>query len=834
MISLPVDEVLPALLAGLAQHGVCVLSAPPGSGKTTRVPGAIIDAGLQGEVWVLQPRRLAARSAARRVAAERGSGLGDEVGYQVRFDTRAGKSTRIRFVTEGILVRQLVRDPFLPGVGAVVLDEFHERSLEADLALAMLTEIRETVREDLQLVVMSATLDNASVSAFLAPCGVVEADGRLHDVRVEHLPGRGELDARVSTAVRQALEETVGDVLVFLPGVREIAACQAALSEMAGRRGLLVLPLHGQLAPDQQDAAILSGDQRKVVLATNVAETSVTIEGVTAVVDSGLARVLRHDPGRGLDRLELTTIRRASAEQRRGRAGRTAPGVCYRLWSLAEERGMPAFETPEIRRLDLAGLVLQVRAFAGRDPGEFGWFESPEPQGLAQANELLELLGAVADGQVTELGHAMLRHPLHPRLGRMFEEGRRRGFPWAAAELAALLSEREIQGRQRGAADLLDTRSLLHQVEAAGFGEALGRRLGVDVRAARAVVRVRDQLARGGRDRAEPSDEDLIKMLLSAYPDRVSKRDNEQTVDGVMASGRGCRLTMQDHENLGDLFLSLRVRESGNRQQSRSQVSVACALREEWLSEVFPAGIREEESVEFDTKSAAVVVRKRTVFGQVALSERTGGRPDPSQAAAMLSEAVAKDPWRYLGAQEELRGFLARLHWLREQALLTGSDDGGFPAIGDAEVVAAVAVAGIGSTRLSELVKVPILGVLQSALPPGIVRRVAMEAPERIELPSGRKARIDYSGGAEPFVAARLQEFFGLADTPRLAGGRVPLLLHLLAPNHRPVQITRDLASFWETVYPGVRSELRRRYPRHAWPENPQKAAPESRPKRRR
>lgn len=832
MIALPVDEILPALLAELERHGVCVLSAPPGSGKTTRVPAAMVDAGLAGEVWVLQPRRLAARSAARRVAAERGTELGSEVGYQVRFDKRVSGATRIRFVTEGILARRLVREPFLPGIAAVVLDEFHGRSLEADLALAMLLEIRQTVRDDLQVVVMSATLDNAAVAAFLAPCGTIEAAGRLHDVEVEHLADRGELDTRVTSAVRRALDETDGDVLVFLPGVREIAACQSALSDLAQRRGLCVLPLHGRLRPEQQDAAIVAGDRRKVVLATNVAETSVTIEGVTAVVDSGLARTLRHDPGRGLDRLELTTIGRASAEQRRGRAGRTAPGVCYRLWSLAEERGMRAFETPEIRRLDLAALALQVRAFAGRDPSEFVWFEAPEPQGLAEANDLLGLLGAVEGGVVTPLGHSMLRHPLHPRLGRMMEEGRRRGFPHAAAELAALLSEREIQGRHGEVADLLDIRGMLHQVEAARFDVGAARRMGVDAGAARAVARVRDQLARGAADRHQPTDEDLIKMLLAAYPDRVSGRENQQTIDGVMASGRGCRLTMRDHENLGELFLALRVRESGDRKQTRSQVSVACQLREDWLQEVFPDGVQAAEAVELDAKTGGVVVRKRRMFGRLVLSERTGGRPDPERAAALLAAVVEKDPWRYLGAQEELRGFLARLAWLRAQAMAVGDD--GIPVVGDTEVAAAVAAACVGRTRLSELAKAPILATLQGTLPPSIVRRVAVEAPERIGLPSGRLARIDYAGGPEPFVAARLQEFFGLADTPRLAGGRAPLLLHLLAPNHRPVQITRDLASFWANIYPTVRSELRRRYPRHAWPEDPVKAVAESRPKRRR
>ncbi|MCA8955616.1 MAG: ATP-dependent helicase HrpB [Planctomycetes bacterium] len=826
---MPIDRALPQLVAALREHRCGVVTAPPGSGKTTRVPPALVDSGLvDGEVWVLQPRRLAARASARRVAQERGGRVGGEVGYQVRHDKAVSAATRIRFVTEGILVRQLVRDPFLPGVGAVVLDEFHERSLESDLALAMLAEVRATVRDDLLLVVMSATLDADPVVEFLAPCPRIDAEGQAFAVDVEYLAERGNGPAGVRAAVSRALTDTPGDVLVFLPGVGEIHACADELHGAPSLRGVDVLPLHGSLTPEQQDQAIAVGPRRRVVLATNVAETSITIAGVTAVVDSGLARTLRHDPSRGLDRLELTHISRASAEQRRGRAGRTAPGVCYRLWSKAEDRGLAAFDLPEIRRLDLAGLALQVRAFARRDPAEFGWFEPPDEAALRAADDLLQLLGAVRDGAVTALGEAMLRYPLHPRLARMMEEGRRRGMERSAAELAALLAERDLQRGAQAAADPFAQCALLHELEQSGFRAGVARGLDVDTRAARAVAKARDQLARGATDRVEPDAAALVKTMLAGFPDRVSFRDSALSADGVMASGRGCRLTMTDHENLGPLFLVLRVRDASTQKQPRALVSLACALQEEWLEEVFPGSLRDEERVELDAVRGAVVVRHRRCFGNLVLEQRVGGRPDPEQAAELLEAELRRDLWRHLGDQPELRELLARLAFVRR-----ASPDSGIPDLGDAEVADAAAAACVGLTRLADVARAPIHDALLDALPGDARARLTRDAPVRVTLPSGRQAKVDYTSGPEPFVAARLQEFFGATTGPRLCSGRVPLLLHLLAPNHRPIQITSDLGSFWAQVYPRERGALRRRYPKHAWPDDPLTAAPESRPRRR-
>jgi len=480
---LPIDDVLPTVVLALRKSTSLLLMAPPGSGKTTRVPPALLPLLGEngGEVVVLEPRRLAARAAAARVAQEMGAEVGGLVGYQVRGDVRAGRATRIRFVTEGVLVRQIVRDPFLEGVGAVCLDEFHERHLEGDLALAMLAEARATVRPDLKVCVMSATLDPAPLRAFLPDSSVVEADGRLFPVQVVHLDraADGPLEVTVRNMVEKALDETTGDVLVFLPGTGEIARCEEALQNLGRRRTVLVLPLHGRLEPAQQDRAIRPQDQRKVVLSTNVAESSLTIPGVTAVIDSGLARELRFDRGRGVDVLQLERISIASATQRAGRAGRTGPGRCYRLWTAAEERGMPARAVPEVQRIDLAGPSLLVRAFAGRDPAQFGWFERPPAEALAAADRLLADLGAVElrTGTLTPFGRLLLELPLHPRLGAVVQQGRQLRCAAAAATAAVLLSDVEQLGRADGA-DLHAAVDAFLLAEERGFPDAMCREFG--------------------------------------------------------------------------------------------------------------------------------------------------------------------------------------------------------------------------------------------------------------------------------------------------------------------------------------------------------------------
>ncbi|MEZ5963371.1 MAG: ATP-dependent helicase HrpB [Planctomycetota bacterium] len=834
--SLPIAPHLPSIVDAVRRAGVLLLAAPPGTGKTTLVPGALRDGGVggdAGEIVVLEPRRLAAREAARRVAFLRGGEVGGEVGYQVRHDRRTSAATRIRFVTEGILVRQLVEDPTLDGVACVVLDEFHERHVEGDLALAMLKEVRATVRPDLALLVMSATLEVGPLRAYLQPCAEHHVEARVFPVETAWLGGGGfagarDLAERVRDGVRLALAETAGDVLVFLPGAGEIGAAADSI-EAGVARGCEVLPLHGQLEGDRQDRALRPSSRRKVVLATNVAETSLTIEGVSAVVDSGFARVLRHDPGRGLDALRVERISRASAEQRKGRAGRTGPGRCYRLWGKGEEVTMAPFTAPEIRRIDLAGPALEVRAFAGRDPAEFDWLESPDAAALQRADELLLRLRAVdTQGRVTATGRAMLALPLHPRLARTLVEARALGCEDTAVDVVALLAERELgrRGRDESAelpCDVLAQRELWREAKAKGFAAGLCRALAIDADAARAIERARAQFsrrraatrddARGDRSSDGSADEHVRRALLAGFPDRVASRADARSLEAVLVGGRGLTLPASVQAESTLFFLALRVLETRG---SRSQVSAISSVDVTWLHEL---GVTEEDELHLDAQGRVVATR-RVRYLDLPLSE-VRVDADPEQAAALLGAELARDPWAVFGEHKELRAFVARLRWLREAA-----PDLGVPEFTDAEVAEVAAPLCLGARSLRDLRDASLQPLLEARLPPAVRGRLGELAPARIKLPSGRHAAVHYDKEQGPTVASRLQDFFGLRDTPRIANGRVPLCLQLLAPNQRPVQVTRDLASFWTNIYPKVRNELRRRYPRHAWPEDPLQRSP--------
>lgn len=835
---LPIDAVLGDAVSAVREAGALVLTAPPGSGKTTRLPAALLDALPAGEVLVLEPRRLAARTAARRVAAERGGRLGDEVGYRVRHEERTSARTRLTFVTEGILVRRLCEDAFLDGVAAVVLDEFHERHVDTDLALSMLREVRDTVRDDLAVVVMSATLDPAPIAAFLGDCPVLRAEGTLHDVGIRHLDRpldpRERLEDAVRRAVVDALSSTVGDVLVFLPGVGEIQRASRALVDVARRSGCDVLPLHGALSAEEQDLAVLRSPRRKVVLATNVAESSVTIEGVTAVVDTGLARVLRHDPGRGIDALRVERISLASATQRAGRAGRTGPGLCLRLWTAAEERSLPAFDTPEIRRSDLAGVALTVRAFASRDPVEFGWFDAPEAQALQRADALLRRLGAVdTEGRVTAVGTEMLRLPVHPRLGRALIEARRRRCVRPVASLAAMLGERDIlrrpgPGEAALPIDVLDRLERLARAEEGGFGDAACRALGVDRAAARAVARARDQLMRGRRDEERWDVDDVIRCLLAGFVDRIVLPAGSGATHGTMVGGRGVEWDRDALHDEPDFLLALDVADGGARQTStRSRLRLAAPVERSWLDGVVPGEPRVEDAAVFEAASGRIAGLRRTTFLGLVLDERRTGSVDPEAVEAALAAELEADPWRWISDADELRGLRARVRFLRARF-----EEVAWPEVDDAELVRAALPLLAGRRSLRDLSGPQIAQILVASWPAEVRRLLGSEAPEKIVLKSGRRARIDYTSGDEPFLAVRIQELFGTLQSPRVGRGQV--LLHLLGPNQRPVQVTRDLASFWDNVYPKVRAELKRRYPRHAWPDDPRTATPPEPPARRR
>ncbi len=845
MTPLPIDPELPRILGALDDRGVLVLVAAPGSGKTTRVPPAMVRRGGEGAVLVLQPRRVAARSTAARIALEQGWTLGREVGHHVRFDRRASADSRLVVMTEGILARRLLADPFLEGVAAVVLDEFHERSLHTDLALALLREVRREVRPDLRIVVMSATLDAAPVAAFLdAP--VVEVAGRTFPVAVSHRDVLRPADPEaVAAAVAELLADPAdrGHVLAFLPGAGEIRRARSALAPIAAARGAVVLPLHGSLSSEEQDAALRPSDRRKIILATNIAETSLTIDGVTAVVDSGLARVAGHDAVRGLDRLDLKPISRASADQRAGRAGRTAPGRCLRLWSEQNHALREPFETPEVRRVDLGPTLLTLHSWGVTDPRGFAWYEAPEPDRIDAAEALLARLGAFdpTARRITPMGERMLTLPVHPRLARLLLAAADAGLLREGAALAALLSEKDVlarrpSGGRRGASDLLDRLDLLAEAEASRFSPSLVDR-GIDPAAARQTARVRDDLVRLGSRlaSAEPADlpaeareEALLKLLVLAYPDRVVRRRGSEGT-GVMVGGRGVRLARESAVRDGEFFLALDPRERRDRGALELLVSVASVARWEWLEELVPQSIRRERRVEYDAARERVAAMNRLWYEDILIREDAARAPDGRETSRALFEALRPRAGAIFRDDPAAASWLARYEFVREAV-----PELGWPALDDDALAGPLEVLCHGKAAMEEVRKAPKLAYLEGLLTRDQSRDLDACAPATIAIPSGRSVRLEYEPGRRPVLSVKIQELFGWSDAPRLARGRVPLLLELLAPNHRPAQVTSDLRGFWADTYHQVRKDLRGRYPRHPWPDDPATAqAPDRGPRPR-
>lgn len=835
---LPIDLVLPQLVEALRGHSSVVLRAPTGAGKTTRVPPALLDAGLAGgkQLVLLEPRRLAARAAARRIASERGVELGGEVGWRVRFDNKSSRATKILVVTEGILVRRLQDDPFLEDVGCVVFDEFHERSLDTDLSLAMTRKLQREARPDLKLVAMSATFTPQELARFLGDAPIVESQGRMYEVAFEYLPSdpRTPLAKQVAVGVARALERTGGHVLVFLPGVGEIRRAGEALAEMCARRGAQVFELYGDLPAEQQDAVLGPSARRKVVLATNVAQTSVTIDGVTAVVDSGLARVLRYDAAIGLDRLELERISRASADQRAGRAGRTAPGVCWRLWSEAEQRSLDEDDEPEVRRVDLAGAALQLHSWGESDLARFAWYERPADSALARARALLERLGAVdARGATTAMGQRMASMPTHPRLARLLLAGEEFECAERAAFAAALLSERDpfLRSRERRGArhvsdsDLFDRVRALEEFEDYG---TLSSEVGeLERNAARAVLRAKEQLVRMVRSDARPQGAAaLARAVLAAYPDRLARRRAPGERRGVMVGGRGVALAEESAVADAELFVCLDLDAGKRGERAEAQVRSASAVQREWLPR---EGLATKVEVSFDERTERVVALRRTLFDDLALDEVQAALPSDGEPARVLAEAATKRFERVWPKDDkDLERFVARVRCLAQWM-----PDLELPSFDEAALAAVLPELCEGRRSFEELRRAPWLDALRARLSYAQLQTLEREAPDRLAAPSGSQIRIEYEPGKAPVLAARIQELFGLAETPRIAGGRVGVLMHLLAPNHRPQQITEDLRSFWNNTYPQVKKELSRRYPRHSWPDDPWSATPQRRPTRR-
>ncbi len=791
MQPLPIDPLLPAIRERLRSAPNLVLQAPPGAGKTTRVPPALLEV-FERDVLVLEPRRLAARLAARRVASELGERPGETAGYQVRFEDISGPRTRLLFMTEGVLTRRLLSDPLLRGVSAVLLDEFHERHLEGDLALALLRRMQRKARPSLRIAVMSATMDPAPVAAFLGGCDVLRAEGRQYPLSIAYTPASAEtLEERVASAVESLMRDGAGGhTLVFLPGAAEIRRAARACEGIARKAGALLLPLHGDLPPEEQDRAVQPSAVPRIILSTNVAESSVTIEGVTAVVDSGLARIAGQSPWSGLPRVTISRISKASADQRAGRAGRTAPGRVIRLYTQEDYLRRPERDVPEIARAELSQTVLELAALRIRD---LEWFEAPPVPLADAARELLARLGALdASGRLSADGESMAQLPLHPRLGRLVLSGRSD----RACRIAAFLSS----GERLPGFDLL----------AAVDGE-------MQPRTRQIYNQIRRLAPRGGS-----ADEGRLRMaVLAAFPDRVARRRGE--ADLFLSNGGSAQWDRPAAAMPAPEFLAaVDVEERAER--GLPLVRTAVAIEPGWLLDLFPDRIRERTSLEWNRTAERVEEARLLLYDELVLDETRGAPSDAEAAARLLAErALAAGIGRFTDPAE-LERFLARAAYAAQHSDL--------PAIDDDAVRDALVGLCAGLRSFSELQQGArgggLLRALEARLP---MRKLDAIAPDRIRLPGGKAVKVNYARGQAPWVAAKLQEFFGMTESPR-AGGE-PIVLHLLAPNNRPVQTTTDLAGFWKRLYPEIRRELSRRYPRHRWPEDPLSAQPGERIGRR-
>jgi ATP-dependent helicase HrpB len=837
--ALPVDGLLPQVLEALRHGPAAVLQAAPGAGKTTRVPPALLDSGLVGdaEVWVLEPRRLATRLAAARVAEERGEPLGESVGYQIRFEERTSPRTRLRFVTEGVLARRLVADPRLGRVGAVVLDEFHERHLQGDLALSLLRQLQQA-GHPLKLLVMSATLESGPLAAFLGGCPVLTSEGRTFPVDVAYLDRADSrpLEEQVLAALKRLLPVLPqGDVLVFLPGAQEIRRAQTSALDFASRHGFTLLPLHGDLPAAEQDRAVRPGPGRKLILSTNVAESSVTIPGVVAVIDSGLARLPVHSPWSGLPSLQTARVSQASATQRAGRAGRTQPGRALRLYTRADFEARPLHETPEIARADLSDMVLALAASGVTDRRHFPFFQAPPAAALEAAERLLLDLRALApSGGLTELGHRMLAFPLHPRLARVVAEGERRGVGRAAATAAALLAERDIRRsartrldgpRGRARATTSARSDVLERLADVSAGEATRREL--DPAALAAVERARRQLVPLVHKKAVPPateearEDALLLSLLTGFPDRVAKRRRPHAPELLLSSGGSATLDEGSAVQEPTLLLALDAEVRTSPRGPETRVRVASEVQEDWLLELFPERLRDVEALEWNAAQARVDRVGQLLYGELLLDESRKPAVPSAEASRVLAEHLQATGLRGLLDAETLEAWSARLAFLAE-AYPEADIPRPLPNPG-AELPAKLAE---GRTSLQGLDAETVQRALDGLLSPKLQALLSRALPSRVSLPGGRSLAVHYPRGAPPYVASRLQDFFGLREGPRICEGRVPLVLQLLAPNQRPVQVTTDLAGFWERHYPALRRELARRYPRHAWPLDPAHASP--------
>ncbi|HYZ22971.1 MAG TPA: ATP-dependent helicase HrpB [Rhodopila sp.] len=800
-LNLPVTQALPAVHAALAAGRNAVLVAPPGAGKTTLVPLALLEAPWRGDfrILMLEPRRLATRAAAARMASLLNQPVGRTIGYRTRLDGAGSAETRIEVITEGLLLRRLQSDPGLEGVACVILDEIHERSLESDLGLALCLDLQRVLRPDLRLLAMSATADGARLSGLMG-AEVIESVGRMHPVTIEHQPRDiahpRDLSDAVARAIRAALANHEGDVLAFLPGMAEIRRAQAALEDC----GALVLPLHGDLPPSEQDRALRPADRRRVVLATSIAETSLTVPGVRIVVDGGFRRTPRLDPSTGLTRLATVRISRAAAEQRAGRAGREAPGVAIRIWSQALHRGLPAYDRPEVLEAELSGLVLTCAAW-GTPPGDLPFQDRPPAGAIAAAASLLRDLGALdSENRITEVGQRMAALGAHPRLSAMMLAAENAGQAALAADLAALLEERDPLRSPEAPADITLRTAVIAGAAADADRGALSR-----IRQGSAQYR-----RRLGIPANTAASGDAGKLLAAAFPDRIAQRRGEPG-SFRFSGGGSARIPVTDPLAKAGLLVAASIE-----LKAASRIRLAAPLDPDDLPPLLAERVTEQTESGLDPVSGAVLVRRRRRLGALILSDRTE-QGVPADIAAALAGAAAAQDLRPLDWTDAARQFQARV------AIMRGIEpEGGWPDLSDAALKAAVQAWLTpylsGSTKLADLGKLDLVQILRGLLPWELAARLDRELPTHLQLPGGR-AGIEYTQPV-PVASARAQAFYGMAATPVLAGGRVPLRLALLSPAGRPIAVTADLAGFWKGAWADARRDMRGRYPKHKWPED--------------
>lgn len=842
-LSLPIYELENDLVAALRTEGRVIVQAPTGSGKSTQLPKMLLKHGFAdgGQVVVLQPRRLATRMLAKRVAEELSTPLGDTVGYQIRLEAKISAATRVKFVTEGVLLRQMAADAMLRGINVIVFDEFHERHLYGDITLARALQIQQSTRPDLRIVVMSATLDTVVLKNYLTPCRVLTSEGRTFPVAIEYQTKTVNFDSDpvwdvAARECERVANTTTGDMLVFMPGAYEISRTVQAIGAQRGLRDFACFPLHGELPPEQQDRAVERGAGRKVIVSTNVAETSLTIDGVTAVIDSGLARVARFDAHRGINTLLVEKISVASADQRAGRAGRTAPGVCVRLWTEREHEKRAPQELPEVKRLDLAEVILTLKASGIDDVVGFPWIEPPEPKALAKAEMLLADLGALdAKHRISETGRRMLRFPLHPRYARMLLEAEQRGCVRPVALMAALTQGRNFllrgvpkqveQMRERVLGEEHESDFLLlmrawQEADRAGYRVEACRELGIHAQAARAVgplfaqfLKIAEREGLDTADHAVPKEE-LRKCVLAGFSDQLAKRLDAGTLRCDLVHGRRGLLARESVCQHATLLVTAEITEIGGRGGEVSTLlSLATAVEESWLGELFPDDYVSATGVVYDESAKRVVARRERRFRDLVLEAKVSGDEVPAdRAAELLVKEVQAGRIKLETWDESVDQWVTRVNRLAEW----------FPElevspIREEDRATLIEQLCYGELSAKAVREKPVMPVLREWLSAEQLAVLDVYLPERLTMANGRRSKIRYADDGPPILSARIQELYGIEGKFTLGQGRVPVKIEVLAPNQRPIQVTDDLTNFWREQYPKIKTELSRRYPRHEW-----------------